>query len=161
MNDKSNRMALWKNAAAIIITVVGVISGIAGAATWIHHSAQQAVLDEKFLATLTARVRPTCIFDSHGSIEADLGAGDYIEDIKVTPEPKIYGYEITIKTKRYLAYPPLITGLDADLFPQATTRGKMYDWNIELSPNSTTQTIMAESPMNTNTVHRFKLEILH
>src|SRR5260221_1492580 len=44
-------------------------------------------LDEKFLATLSSRVRPVCIFDSRGTIEADLGGGEYIQDIQVTPLP--------------------------------------------------------------------------
>jgi hypothetical protein len=161
MTDKSKPTEVWKISAAIILTIAGLIGAIAGFTAWVHYSAQQAVLDEKFLATLAARVRPTCIFNSRGAIEADLGADQYIDDIQVIPAPSIYGYEIIIKTKQYLAYPPLITGLDADLFPQTATRGKMYGWDIMLSPNSTTQTIMAESPMNTNTLHRFKLEILH
>jgi hypothetical protein len=56
-----------------LITLILLVAGVMyGAAAWIHKTAQDAVLDEKFLATLAARVRPTCIFNSQGAIEADL-----------------------------------------------------------------------------------------
>jgi hypothetical protein len=142
--------------------VIGALAGLAGASTWVRSSAQNAVLEEKFLATLAARVRPTCIFNSQGAIETDLGAGEYIEDIRVTRVPQIYGFEVQIKAKRHLAYAPLVSGIDVDLLPQSATRGKLHDWIIVLSPNSTTPArITEEGPGDTNGVHRFKLEILH
>lgn len=152
------RVKPWQGFIAI---VVGVVGAIYGTTAWIRTSAQNAVLDEKFLATLTFRVRPVCIFDTRGAIEADLGASEYIYGIRVIPAPQIYGYEIVVNAKRHLAYPPLITGLDADLFPQTVTRGKLHDWSIILSPQSTAPSILAENRLNTNEVHRFKLEILH
>jgi hypothetical protein len=118
-------------------------------------------LDETFLTTLAARVRPVCIFDSDGAIEADLGAMEYIEDIHVIPNPQIYSFEVVVKAKRHLAYAPLVTGLDLDLHPQVATRGKLHTWNIMLSPASTTESITTGEPMNTSKVHRFRLEILH
>jgi len=103
------------------------------------------------------------VFDSNGSVDADLGASDYIENITVTPKPEIYGYEVRLKCKRHLAYAPIVTGIDVDLFSQPPKRTKLYDWVIVLSPNTTAEgAVFGESSsMNTNTVHRFKLEILH
>ena len=145
----------------LLTLLVFVIGGILAANAWVQKVAHDAVLEERFLATLAARVRPVCIFDSRGAIEADLGAMEYIEDIHVIPAPQIYGFEVVIKAKRHLAYAPLVTGLDLDLYPQTATRGKMHVWRIVLSPESTTASIITEDPMNTNKVHRFKLEILH
>ena len=142
-------------------SIIAVVLGIYGVIAFVRSEAQNAVLNEKFLATLAARVRPSCIFDSRGAIEADLGAGDYVEDIQVIPVPQIFGFEIVIKTKRHLAYAPLVTGIDVNLFPQTLTRRKLHDWSIVLSPQSTTTSIITEDPMNTNRVHRFRLEILH
>ena len=145
----------------LLTLVLFVIGGILTAHAWVQDIARDAVLDEKFLSTLAARVRPVCIFDSRGAIEADLGAMEYIDDIHVIPAPQIYGYEVVIKAKRHLAYAPLVTGLDLDLFPQSATRGRLHMWSIVLSPQSTTASIITEDPINTNAVHRFKLEILH
>ena len=148
----------WK---ILISLVIGIATGVFGTAAWIRSSAQNAVLDERFLPSLAARVRPTCIFNVRGSIEADFGAGEYIDDIRVTPVTNIYGFEIQIKAKRHLAYAPLVVGIDAGLYPIKTTRGKMHDWNLVLAPNSTLGLLSLEDSMNTNTVYRFKLEILH
>ncbi len=148
----------WQTLIAIIVAIVG---GIWGARAWVHNAAQSAVLEERFLATLASRVRPACVFDSNGAIEADLGAGDYIEGIGVTFVPNIYGFEINIQLKRHLAYAPLIVGVDADLFEQSAVRGKLHDWKIVVAPNSTAPHLLAEGTGDTNHYHRFKLEILH
>lgn len=161
MSDKSKTPGAWKIGIAVILTAAGLIGAIVGLKNWVEQTAQQAVLDENFLSTLAKRVRPACVFNSNGAIEADFGASDYIQDIRVIPKPKEFGYVITIKAKRFLYYPPLITGLDVDLLPQSETRGKMYDWEIEVAPNSTVSGIIAEGGMDTNAVHRFKMEILH
>ncbi|MGA2180393.1 MAG: hypothetical protein ABSH15_12525 [Verrucomicrobiota bacterium] len=87
MTDKLNKFLESTKPLQGLLALVIIVSG---AIVWIRISAQNAVLDEKFLATLAARVRPTCIFDSRGAVEADFGASDYIEDIQVIPEPKDY-----------------------------------------------------------------------
>jgi hypothetical protein len=151
------RAELWLGLAGLI----GVIYGLGA---WIHRSAQSAVLEEKFLATLAARIRPACIFNSRGAIEADFGAGDYIDGIEVVPQPKVYGYSITIKAKRHLAYAPLVTGIDIGLLPQSAIRGKMHDWVISVAPNGGVPALLlgADAGSTTNTdVHTFRLEILH
>lgn len=142
---------------------IGIVVGFGSTLAWVRSSAQSAVLDEKFLGTLASHVRPTCIFDSRGTIEADLGAGEYIEDIRVKPIPQSYGFEVTIKAKRHLAYAPLVTGVDADLFPESAVRGKLHDWTVLLAPNTTVEGSILGDPsaMDTNKLHRFKLEILH
>jgi hypothetical protein len=154
------RIEPWQVLAALVVSI-GL--GLLSAKAWVHSEAKDAVLDEKFLATLSARVRPTCIFNSRGAIEADAGAAEYIEDIRVIQAPQIYGYEVVIKAKRHLAYPPMVSGLDVALFPQSETRGKMHDWDIVLAPQITMPALLTEEGpgWTSNTVHRFKLEILH
>lgn len=152
------KIAPWHGLAVLIGFMAGAIWG---AKAWVERTAHNAVLDEQFLTTLAARVRPVCIFDNRGAIEADLGAMEYIEDIRVIPDPQVYGFQVVIEAKRHLAYAPLVTGLDLDLYPQTATRGPRHAWSIFLSPESTTDTLISEEPMDTNKVHRFKLEILH
>lgn len=146
---------------AVFGLVAAIGGGILGADAWVKKVARDAILDERFLATLATRVRPICIFDTQGAIEADLGAMEYIEDIHVTPLPKVYGYQVVIKAKRHLAYAPVVTGLDRALFPQSSIRGKLHEWTITLEPASTVTTISAGEEMRTKEVHHFKIEILH
>lgn len=143
--------------------IVAIVAGFYAATTWVRTTAHNAVLDEKFLVTLASRVRPGCIFDSHGSIEADFGAGEYIEDIRVVPVPSVNGYEVFIKTKRHLAYAPLLSGVNINLYPETITRGKLHDWTILMSPQSsfTSLSVKVDESSYTNSVYRFKLEILH
>ena len=98
----------------VLGSIVVVFGTIYAATIWVQATARAAVLDEAFLATLSTRGRPICIFDSNGSIELDLGAGEYIDakNIQVTPLPDIYGFSIKIPAKRVLTYPPLVSGLD-------------------------------------------------
>ena len=158
LNKYLNKVQPWQTFLAIVIAV---ICGIYGADSWVKTSARNAILDEQFLAKLAMKVRPLCIFNTKGAIEADAGAMEYIEDIRVTPVPKKYGYEIVIKPKRHLAYAPLVSGIDVDLFTESATRGKLHEWIIILDPQSTVSAITTETEMNTNAVHRFKLEMLH
>lgn len=146
-----------------VVELSALVVVIYGAVWWVHKSAQDAVLDEKFLATLAARIRPSCIFDSNGSVEADFGASEYIKDIIVTPQPKSYGYSITIKGKRPMVSAPLITGIDVSMMPQSATRGKMHDWTVIVAPNGGVPVILWDDASTTNSMglHRFRLEILH
>lgn len=153
----------WKGVVGLIFTIV---LGVYGAEAWVRTLAQSAVLEEKFLATLAARVRPVCIFDSRGAIDADLGAGEYVQDIQVTAAPQLYGFEILVKCKRHLAYPPLVSAVNVDLFAQSVTRGQRNDWRVLMTPESTAHPIISVNGVNallmdTNIVYRFKLEILH
>ena len=122
------------------------------------------MLDEKFLGTLAARIRPSCIFNSRGAIEADFGAGDYIDGITVVPQPKVYGYSITIKAKRHLAYAPLVTGIDVGLLPQSAIRGTMHEWIVSVAPNGGVPALLLDASAGSTTnneVHTFRLAILH
>ena len=146
-----------------IALVLGLVLAFFSTRAWIQNTARNAVLDEKFLATLSGRVRPLCIFNSNGSVETDLGASDYVEEIKIAPNPPAYGFNVLVKAKRHLAYPPLIIGVNADLFQERATRGNMNDWDILMTPNSPISgAIIGEGGgFTTNFVYRFKLEILH
>src|SRR5713226_9020333 len=70
--------------------MLGLVLGIYSTVVWIRTSARSAVLDEKFLTTLAARVRPSCIFNSREAIEADFGAREYIDDIRVIAVPESF-----------------------------------------------------------------------
>jgi hypothetical protein len=150
---------------AIVAIILGIVGAMYGAMAWVRTSAQNVVLEEKFLGTFAARIRPVCIFDSRGTMLADLGAGEYVQDIQVTPVPKIYGFEVVINAKRHLAYAPLVSAMNVDLFTLTSTRERLNDWKVLLAPQTTINAtyIAAAGPteMDTNSVYQFKLEILH
>lgn len=75
----------------------------------------------------------------------------------------MFGYEIHLKMKRHLHYPPLIVGANTDLFSSSAERLGLYDWKFRLTPETTISGILLDggATLNTNVIHRFKLEILH
>jgi hypothetical protein len=147
-----------------IITLAVLVGIIWSAGLWIDGRARDAVLnDEKFLKTVASQVRPICIFNSNGTVELNQGADEYLdlERLEVKPAPEIYGFNITLHGKRHLNNPPLVSGVDVNLFPEKVERGKGFDWNIVLVPRSTASHIVTEAGMDTKTVYRFKVEIVH
>jgi hypothetical protein len=67
---KQNRPGL----VAILAVLEAIATGfgfIYGATAWVGNTARDAVLNEAFLATLSKRVRPICVFDSKGSVKLD------------------------------------------------------------------------------------------
>lgn len=142
----------------VVITIVG---GVLGATAYIKSTAENAVLDERFLAKLSAKVRPSCILNSKGTVEADLGAMEYVTDFQIKVVPERYGFEILLTPNRHLAYPPQITSIDSDVVSSEVVRGAKYDWRILMIPQSTTKTLVTQDDMDTNQVYRFRIEILH
>jgi hypothetical protein len=104
-----------------------------------------------------------CIFNSDGTPELNQGAEEYVdlEHIEVKSVPQHYGFNITLHGKRHLNNPPLVSALDVNLFPEKVERGKGFDWNIFLVPRSTASMVIDDAGMDTKTVYRFKVEIVH
>jgi hypothetical protein len=127
----------------------------------VRDAAREAVLDGKFQGILANRVRPSLVFNTHESIDPDFGAAEHISDISGTPESKFYGFNILIKAKHHLAYAPLITAIDINLFQSTADRDRLNDWRIQMTPNTTVPGILAEDALDINVVHRFRLDILH
>lgn len=158
------RIELWKFYVGILAAVlIGICSGIITTFGFIRGWAQSAVQNEKFLGTLAAQVRPTCIFDSRGTLLNQFGTEDYISNILVTPIPKDYGFEIKVNGKKHLDNAPIVTGLNVGLYEAQAepTPGTMNDWTILMIPQSTVSAILGEANMDTNGIYKFRLEILH
>jgi hypothetical protein len=143
----------------------GLLIGSVSVCLWfdarISNAAREAVLREEFLTRLAKVVRPTCLFDSHGTIEADLGTSDYVRDIRVVLQPSDFGMDVEVDCKRHLAYAPLVTCLSSGISAVDVIRTPPNGWKYSMRPASTFTSIAAESGMNTNDIWRFKLEILH
>src|SRR6266545_6867172 len=94
VNELLNKVEPWQKLAALLITILGAYFVVSA---WVRSTARDAVLDEKFLASFSARVRPTCIFTTSGAIESDLGASEYVDEISVVPVPSVSGFEVRVK----------------------------------------------------------------
>lgn len=145
----------------IVALVIGAVSGYFWAESRIATSATQAVLGEEFLRKLAQQVRPTCVFDSKGTIEVDLGTAEYIDRIKVALQPSAYGMDIDLDCKKHLAYAPLITCLNSGISAVEVVRLPPNGWRFSMRPSSTQSALVLETAMSTNDVWRFKLEIMH
>src|SRR5689334_1345599 len=86
-------------------------------------------MSPEFMRAVASQVRPAVIFDSNGSILADLGGMQYLEAIQVSfPDREKGTGTIMLKPKLLLTVPPEITGMGgAQIFP-IPKRGPGYEW---------------------------------
>lgn len=149
----------------LILFLFGLVIGSVSTYFWfdarVTTAAREAVLNEEFLSRLAKSVRPTCVFDSKGTIEVNLGADDYIDHIAISLQPAAYGMDITLDCRKHLAYAPLITCLNSGLSTVEVIRTPPNGWKYSMRPASTFSSWILEGGMNTNDVWRFKLEIMH
>jgi len=145
----------------------GLLGGVIGVYFWyeakITNAAREAVRSEKFLAELSKQIRPICVFTSREIVEADLGAEDYIDTkhISVTPNWSDWGFTISLRAKHHLAYAPLLTSINSDLFASNVERGPMETWVYVMKIDTTTVSRSMSAGFLTNRTFRFKLEVLH
>jgi hypothetical protein len=158
LKERVEQLEWWQKLVGIVVVCLSVFFGTK---TWVESTAEKAVTDEKFLAKLSAQVRPSCIVTSKGAIEADFGAMEHLDDVRVILHPQVYGFELVINPKHHLAYAPLIRALDSNVVPTRTDRGPKYQWSISMLPQTTAQTIISADEMDTNRIYRFMVEILH
>src|SRR6059036_3515008 len=67
-----------------LITLLGVVGAIVGFNAYVDHKIDAKMSDPTFIRTIASQVRPAVIFDSNGSILADLGGMQYFESITVS-----------------------------------------------------------------------------
>jgi len=137
----------------VISLILGLFLGVIGLESYIDGRIDKKIEDPNYLNRIATKLRPSIIFDSYGSIIADQGGMEYIDNIQVTrnnEDPKFTAKSIIITPKDFLAQQPLLTSLDQNNYSIIAKRGKKYDWNYNLSLISWTE--------NTSSV--FRLEII-
>ena len=138
----------------LVATILVVVSGYFGFQAWIRSVATDAVLNEKFLGELAAKVRPSCVFDFNGSILAEVGTQDYVSRIRVETNGG-WSYFVFVDCKRHLNYPPIIQYLNKPLHTVESVRSTGYGWKITMN----TGVLVTEDYPTNNPL--YKLEILH
>lgn len=152
MKDKKH-IGLWT-----IIVGGSIIIGIIISSFFFEDRIEKIVLDklkdQDILQQIASLVRPSIIFDHHGVIQSDSGAGQYIESINVDMgggEPN----KITISFKEHLNSAPILECIN-DNFDVTPTRIKKSDWLFELS--SPSYIVFESSPEKKEWL--FRLEII-
>lgn len=136
MIDRAKRFITYFVAAlAAVSTVVGTIYV---AIHFVDSRIAAALSEPSMVRRIALAARPEMIIDEKGTVEIDRGAMDYIADLKVTPDPKspLVAGTIVITPRRYMAFPPLVTSVDAALVHASVKRGQKLDWVITLEYNS-------------------------
>lgn len=151
-SNEKTPSALVRYAGAALAVIVSLLA-LFGFDQYIDYKIGRAFQDPDNVQRISTRVRPAVIFDSRGSIIADLGCADAITDIKVlcadgnTNHPT----HITITPKRFLSQQPLLTSIDDNEYEITVNRGHLRDWEYSLSAMKT---------IERNEPDRFRLEII-
>jgi hypothetical protein len=140
------------------LVVVGALGAIAsflyGIQAFIDGRVKAAIQDPAFISQLSRNLRPSVVFDSRGSILADLGAMQHINDIRVVAK-KDAPIEITVSPMESFAVEPVLESLDARFVTKAE-RGQKYDWIFRLYP---IETLLVSDPPKVERL-RFRLELI-
>lgn len=109
------------------------ILGAVGVLYAFHMHIRQVVQDyvnsPEFIRKVASQVRPSVIFDGKGSVIADLGAIQYIAEIKVQAgKDPLYPEKIIVTPTKHLSQAPLLQIADENTFQIKAERGIKYDW---------------------------------
>lgn len=108
------------------VTLYGIYS-------YIDWRIEKKINNPEFIRKISSNVRPSVIFDSNESIEIDLGAMQFIENIEVIPsKDHRFPEKIVVSPKGYLAHAPYLTSLNETEFAIKVERGKKFDWIYHL-----------------------------
>ena len=137
-----------------IIALLGVVGAIIGFNAYVDHKIDVKMSDPTFIRAIASEVRPAVIFDSNGSILADLGGMQCLDSITVSfPDIEKKPGEIIVKPRVLLTFPPEIIGMGgAQVFPVAH-RGSGYVWSYNVDGIY----LMKE---NVPRPYRFRLEVI-
>ncbi len=124
---------IWKFIGIIAIC----IGSIYGADKYLTAKIQSAVQDEALLRKISAKVRPSVIFDQAGSVLVEQGAMESIDNITVHRDTNSPGFDlpvkITVTPKRFLSHAPLLQVIGPYTLTVTNSRGTKFDWVYELS----------------------------
>jgi hypothetical protein len=156
--EEKKNVSATKNMLKAIYVVVGAVIFLFvsyhGLNSYIDWRIENRIKNADFLREVARRVRPSLVFDDKGSIIADMGAIQYISDIKVSEDAKD-SIQIIIIPNEYLGIEPVLEALDAEYSIHAE-RGTKFDWIFKLY--AIQQLVAEPSPQRRN--ERFRLELI-
>jgi len=155
VNDRGRVIRMFQMIAAAIITIGALIGATYGGASYIDSRVVALTSSDEYLAKVSARVRPSCIFNNKGSILVDMGAMALIEDISLTNYCDTLPSTIIIRPRRHLQNAPVITTIDPFTLLLTESRGNKHEWVYQVK--------YALAPLSDDPVVsiRFRLEIIY
>jgi hypothetical protein len=153
----------------VLTLVIGLVGGAFGANAWIKEKAREAVQAPEFLSDLSKKVRPSVIFDAHGSILVDQGAMEFLEKIEAVPDPdplmsawnNAHPARLVVTPKKPLTHPPLLTPLVAMYIPNDFTRVPNGSaWSLSFTNVEFADDTRAQEAAKGGRPFRYRLEIL-
>src|SRR2546426_2701501 len=131
--SETGHFATTKAIIGTLLTLVAVVGGIMGFNAYLDRKIDARMSDSAFIRQVASQVRPALIFDSNGSILADLGAMQYFDEItvKFTDVENKPG-EIVLKPKMLLTYPPDISGMGGIQISPVAHRGPGFVWYYDV-----------------------------
>jgi hypothetical protein len=144
-------------AAAFTVSLATLLGVIYGFGLYVDSRVEHALRDESFLRRLSARVRPSLIFNEKGAILVDSGALEYITEIKTTITEKDFDLpgKILVRPKQYLAHAPLLSSIDNYVLEYTAERASGLDWEF------TVKNYVGQSIDPKFKTCRYRLEILY
>ena len=140
-------------------TVIAVVGGLFAIDSYIDSKIEDKLENPAFINKVAQSMRPSVIFDLNGSILSDMGAMQYIEDIKVDVK-KPLRYDIIISPKKFLSVAPILECLDEQP-KMIIKRGKKFDWIYELYEPMRITAEGPEPPKGAELMGlRFRLEVI-
>ena len=131
-------------AGAIVLgtfALLGIFSTPFAVQSYLNNKIDERVNDPVFIGKVATQVRPSVIFNSSGSILADLGGMALIDRIEVSGFPTNLEEKLLVDVfpKQHLAFPPLLESIDGANWFIKTKRGNGYQWSYELSLETSEQ----------------------
>jgi len=130
------KTSFTKWALGLSFGLIAAIGALFGVDTYVENKIGRVIQDEKIIKKLQSYVRPSIIFDQHGTILSDQGAWQFIDDLKVSIDKKGFVNSITVALKNPSST-PILTSLDGTVqYSISKVRGKKLDVIFELEMRS-------------------------
>jgi hypothetical protein len=148
----------WLKSVGAMIGIITVLIGsIVGFNSYLDSRIEKRLTDPVFVKHLNSKLRPTVIFNEHGTILSDSGGMEHIREITVIRSEKDKNdFIVTIRPTRFLAVEPLMEPLDSQ-FVVTARQGQGFDWVFTLDAINT---YALESSATLSHPERFRLEMV-
>lgn len=153
-NISSSKWSTFSNAVALSFGIIVTVGALFGLDQFLDYKIDRALQNPDYIHRIASKIRPSLVFDSKGSILADLGGESIISDIQFAYDEKFptYPTSILITPNTYLQQAPLLTAADDNEYDIRVSRGHLRTWQYSVIP-------MKYIDRN-GELPRFRLEIL-
>jgi hypothetical protein len=145
-----------------IFYVLGLAGLVYGFNAFLDDKIERRINDPTATAKIAKGIRPFLIFSGTGIVLADNGALEHIQDLKVeTTDNTRVPQKVVITPKRFLHYPPLITGIDQVGTVALPKRGVALSWEYTFETAFVLEPGLGPQQKTKKDQDRYRLEIIY